>query len=81
MLVITLVKVIDSISFSYVSRYPSKGNRQFFLPSNSYQFLFPGQYMFTVFAYVIALQTFILAIFMSMAFSVFRLVKIGVLNI
>jgi len=37
--------------------------------------------MFTVFAYVGALQTFILAIFISMAFSVFQLVKIGVLNI
>jgi len=37
--------------------------------------------MFTVFAYVVALNTFIVAIFVSMAFSVFQLVKIGVLNI
>jgi len=78
------------VFLSYVGHYPSKGNRQyslsyvshysfFFFPSKTYQFLFPGQYMFTVFAYVVALQTFILAIFISMAFSVFQLVKIGVL--
>jgi len=37
--------------------------------------------MFTVFAYVVALHTFIVAIFISMTFSVFQLVKIGVLDI
>ena len=81
MSVITPVKVIDSIHFRVCVITPVKVLDSLFLPSDTYRFLFPGQYMFTVFAYVVALHTFVVAIFIRMAFSVFHSVKIGVLNI
>jgi len=81
MLVIFPVKVIDSIHLRMCVITPVKVINSLFLPSDTYRFYSLVSRRSPFFAYVIALQTFVLAVFISMAFSVFQLVKIGVLNI
>jgi len=79
-LVVTPVKVIDGISFCMLVITPVKVIDSLFLPSDAYRFVPQSVYVHCL-CICSCIAGIHIVIYISMAFSVFQLVKIGVLNI
>ena len=80
MLVLTPVKVIDNISFRMLIITPVKIIDSLFLPSDTYRFVSQSVYVHCL-CICSCIADIHMVIFISMVFSAFHLVKIGVLNI